>query len=138
VRGFVVWWGAAGLCLCVAHAVVWSPVQVNGRLACLGTSQHLKGKFGQGYLMEIKTRNIAKEADLHEFVMSLCPGAVLDESHSGQFKYSLPHGLQLSRLFRAVEQRKGDLEVEDYSISQTTLEQVFLSFARQQVATASS
>ena len=64
--------------------------QVNGRLACLGTSQHLKAQYGQGYLMEIKTRNPDKEVDVHEFVTSLSTSATLDESHSGQMKYTLP------------------------------------------------
>ena len=113
-------------------------IMVNGRLACLGTSQHLKSKYGQGYLMEVKTRNLDKEVDVHEFVTSLSPGAVLDESHSGQMKYQLPEGMQLSRLFRAIEGKKAELEIEDYSVSQTTLEQVFLTFARRQLASEHS
>ena len=30
---------------------------MNGQLACLGTIQHLKSKFGQGYTVEIKVRS---------------------------------------------------------------------------------
>ncbi|CAF4263733.1 unnamed protein product, partial [Rotaria magnacalcarata] len=31
-------------------------IMVHGQLACLGTIQHLKSKFGQGYTIEIKVR----------------------------------------------------------------------------------
>ena len=36
--------------------------------------------------------------------------------------------VQLSEFFEAVEASKADLAISDYSISQTTLEQVFISF----------
>lgn len=29
-------------------------IMLNGRLACLGSSQHLKNKFGQGYTLKVK------------------------------------------------------------------------------------
>ena len=35
---------------------------------------------------------------------------------------------QLSDFFEAIEASKADLAISDYSISQTTLEQVFVSF----------
>jgi hypothetical protein len=36
--------------------------------------------------------------------------------------------VQLSDFFEAIEASKADLAISDYSISQTTLEQVFISF----------
>ena len=38
----------------------------------------------------------------------------------------------ISELFTLIESNKDALNLETYSLSQTTLEQVFLSFARQQ------
>lgn len=38
-----------------------------------------------------------------------------------------------ANVFEKLEARKSDLNIEDYSVSQTTLEQVFLNFARAQV-----
>lgn len=37
-----------------------------------------------------------------------------------------------SRMFGVMERAKQELEVEDYSISQTTLEQIFLQFTKYQ------
>ncbi len=40
----------------------------------------------------------------------------------------LSHFLQLSDFFEAIEGSRAVLAISDYSISQTTLEQVFISF----------
>ena len=45
---------------------------------------------------------------------------------------------RLSILFRAIEENKETLSVQDYSLSQTTLEEVFLMFAKQQQLSKSS
>lgn len=36
-------------------------IMANGRLRCLGSAQHLKNKFGQGYQLEMKTKNVERE-----------------------------------------------------------------------------
>ena len=41
-------------------------------------------------------------------------------------------GQRLSVLFRAIEANRVALKVQDYSLSQTTLEDVFLKFAKVQ------
>lgn len=41
-----------------------------------------------------------------------------------------PQGLHLPALFAAVESQRETLGIEDYSLSQTTLEQVFVALAR--------
>lgn len=40
-------------------------------------------------------------------------------------------GLDLPALFSAVESDRSTLQIEDYSLSQTTLEQVFVALAQQ-------
>lgn len=39
-------------------------------------------------------------------------------------------GLDLAGLFAAVESQREGLQIEDYSLSQTTLEQVFVALAK--------
>ena len=47
--------------------------------------------------------------------------------------YSIPKtDLKLSRMFGLMEIAKQKFDIEDYSLSQTSLEQVFLAFAKQQ------
>ena len=41
-------------------------------------------------------------------------------------------GLQLSRMFAAIEERREDLHIQHYSLSQSTLEQGYLSLVKHQ------
>ena len=34
---------------------------VNGNFKCIGTPQHIKSKFGKGFELEVKIKNIKKE-----------------------------------------------------------------------------
>lgn len=45
--------------------------------------------------------------------------------------------LSIAQIFNLIETNKDNLNIETYSLSQTTLEQVFLSFARKQIDTNS-
>eukprot|EP00752_Nemacystus_decipiens_P003898 g3578.t3 len=47
-------------------------------------------------------------------------------------------GLSLSRAFETIEARKAELQIWDYSISQTELETIFMSFAKNQEEEATS
>jgi ABC-type multidrug transport system ATPase subunit len=38
-------------------------IMANGRLRCLGSAQHLKNKFGQGYQIELKAKIVDREDD---------------------------------------------------------------------------
>lgn len=38
-------------------------IMANGKLSCLGSAQHLKTRFGQGFQVEIKTKNVDRTDD---------------------------------------------------------------------------
>ena len=55
------------------------------------------------------------------------------QAFGGKLQFLLPMmSVSLSQVFAAIELSKKSLRIEDYSLSQTTLEQVFIGFARQQ------
>ncbi|KAJ1560821.1 ATP-binding cassette sub- A member 5 [Cladochytrium tenue] len=125
-------------------------ILINGRLVCIGSSQHLKSRFGEGsYLLEVKCAPTRSD-DVHAFVCSdlasEAAAPVLSESFQGHMVYSLPvrtaasspgdeRGRQsLAHVFRQLELRKGDLQIEEYALSQVTLEHVFLEFAKRQAS----
>uniref|UniRef100_A0A3B3VDY7 P-type phospholipid transporter n=1 Tax=Poecilia latipinna TaxID=48699 RepID=A0A3B3VDY7_9TELE len=111
-------------------------IMVNGSFKCLGTIQHLKYKFGDGYVVTMKIR-AAKPGCLpnlnpaEAFMESTFPGSIQREKHYNtlQYKISSP---SLARIFQMVLANKDKLNIEDYSVSQTTLDQVFVNFAKQQ------
>ena len=70
---------------------------------------------------------------LKEFIESNFPGSTLKDEHQGYMHYQLKaEGKTWANLFGIMEGAKEVYNIEDYSISQTTLEQVFLNFTRAQ------
>uniref|UniRef100_A0A7N6FL20 P-type phospholipid transporter n=1 Tax=Anabas testudineus TaxID=64144 RepID=A0A7N6FL20_ANATE len=111
-------------------------IMVNGSFKCLGTIQHLKYKFGDGYVVTMKIR-AAKPGcspDLNPaeaFMESTFPGCIQREKHYNTLQYKISSS-SLARIFQMVIANKDKLNIEDYSVSQTTLDQVFVNFAKQQ------
>jgi len=195
-------------------------IMVGGRLQCLGTTQHLKSRFGQGLMLEIKLKSSsgASVDRLGQTIISAVPSVAAEGEHqismlneqelndalnsigkSNYIRYvdsshatgwfirdsldrngSVPlvdvsrwilaeerfekseatwlesfgrvevierHNefnrlkifpmekdstMTLASVFRVIESHKDDLEISEYSVGQTTLEQIFNQFASQQ------
>ncbi|XP_058130067.1 cholesterol transporter ABCA5-like [Anopheles ziemanni] len=76
---------------------------------------------------------------LRNFVTDLFPSATLEESFADRLVYSVPQQAvsSLAECFSRLEKAKVELDIEEYSFSQTTLEQVFLKFAHYDEETSS-
>ena len=121
-------------------------IMVNGRFQCLGSAQYIKAKFGEGYslIMKLRVRKADQESSaasleaktraLMDFVDRTFPGSQLKDQHHGLVHYRIGRtpGLTWGRLFGAVESARSTYNIEDYSISQTTLEEIFIGFAQMQ------
>lgn len=114
-------------------------IMVNGEFRCLGSTQHLKDKFGQGYtlLARIAFTESGEAPNLQPFmtfVEQKFPGSELKDMHQGMVTYHIARNshLTLGGIFGILEGAKDQFHIEDYSVSQTTLEQVFINFARSQ------
>jgi len=104
-------------------------IMVDGRLCCIGSVQHLKNKFSVGYQLHIKFHpdNYMRAKD---YVMKSFVGANLREEFEITALFHIPKKYPCSYAFAQMEQAKKELLIDDYSITQTSLEQVFLSFTR--------
>lgn len=196
-------------------------IMAGGKLRCLGSAQHLKSKFGQGYQVELKVKHVeltdgdyksnvaatAKAADVsvpeeldnelgrgnhyeevfldleqttralfeltgdayltnmlketdptgyavfkeasspagididglaefattelrmrlvHEFVMEKYPNTVVRERQDTKIRFEIgSDGIKIGEIFAAIEEVKDRLNVAEYGVSQTSLEQVF-------------
>ncbi|XP_054158739.1 phospholipid-transporting ATPase ABCA3-like [Oppia nitens] len=175
-------------------------IMVNGRIACIGSPQQLKNKFGKGYTVRIKVRtglvaaaatdgenaSIATADDVSSSVKTpstttttttttattvngdgrrqsriawrqnsvVSRDLVLDHNidelkqsmdrwfpgccHLMEIHYNLLNyhiddpSISWSHIFGTIEKAKVLLNIEDYSVGQTTLEQIFLEFAKKQ------
>ncbi|XP_062888600.1 phospholipid-transporting ATPase ABCA1-like isoform X1 [Mobula hypostoma] len=109
-------------------------IMVNGRFRCLGSVQHLKSRFGDGYTIILRMHCSALDlSPVEEFMLCTFPGCVLKEKHHSMLQYQIPTGCcSLAKIFSALTNNKEKLKIEDYSVSQTTLDQVFVNFAKDQ------
>ncbi|XP_077445156.1 phospholipid-transporting ATPase ABCA1 isoform X1 [Stigmatopora argus] len=109
-------------------------IMVDGRFKCLGSIQHLKSRFGEGYTVTIRVGGRPPDLNpVRDFVGKTFPGSILKEEHHNTLRYQLPAGKgALARIFQRLAEKRRQLGVEDYSVAQTTLDQVFVNFASRQ------
>ncbi|XP_041978073.1 phospholipid-transporting ATPase ABCA3-like [Aricia agestis] len=109
-------------------------IMVNGRFSCLGPLQHLKNKFSQGYTLIVKCKGgVDKDGTVNQYVMDRFNDVKLIETYLGISTYYINDtNLPWWQLFGVMEEARKLYSIEDYSVSQTTLEQVFLRFTRLQ------
>jgi len=109
-------------------------IMVKGKLKCIGTTQHLKDKFGKGYVLEIKLKSAQQQSQVNDLVYELFGEIVSRETFGSRYVFNIPQAniKSLSQVFRTLEDGKKSLNIEQYSFSQSTLEQVFLEFAKKQ------
>lgn len=178
-------------------------IMVGGRLQCIGSNQHLKSRFSNGYQMEARLQcpgsvevtaavadwqlpelvaanevaqfcerlgraervNLVQEGceegyliyealvrsgsvtgrtfaewwlledravRMGEFLQRRFPGTVALERHDRTLRFRLPAACRLAEVFRCLESERAGLSLEDYGISQTSLEQIFNEFASRQ------
>uniref|UniRef100_A0A4W6E3B5 ABC transporter domain-containing protein n=1 Tax=Lates calcarifer TaxID=8187 RepID=A0A4W6E3B5_LATCA len=101
-------------------------IMVNGRFKCLGSIQHLKSRFGDGYTVIVRVGGSPPALKpVEDFVQQTFPGSVLKEKHHNTLQYQLvcTQGA-LATIFSQFTSHQHRLGVEDYSVSQTTLDQV--------------
>lgn len=112
-------------------------IMVNGRFKCLGSIQHLKNRFGDGYTFSIRLKgpNYDRSKQMVEkYIRRNLPEAVLKEHHYNMLQYGIGvEQVMVGDIFKTMEEMEKDLDIEDYSVSQNTLDNVFINFVKQQV-----
>jgi ABC-type multidrug transport system ATPase subunit len=110
-------------------------IMVNGELKCIGSLQHLKSRYGDGYTLLVK---IALKTNLNEFIKFILNSfekSELKENRDGFLNFHLKSNSinTLSKIFSSVEENKLKYTIEYYGVSQTNIEQIFLNFASKQI-----
>lgn len=118
---------------------------VNGELNCLNTSLAIRNQYGAGVHLEVifdetspkytgfdpsaKTKN-----PWQEFVSThISEDAIEVGRVANRLTYDIPLGSEsLSSIFDLMETHKDNFAVIEYGVSQPTLEQVFITFAKRQ------
>ena len=71
-------------------------------------------------------------SSVKEYTEKELPSAVLKDVHQCLLHYHITDpSVKWSHVFKVMESAKSELRLEDYTVSDTSLEQIFLSFAKQ-------
>ncbi|XP_006247716.1 ATP-binding cassette sub-family A member 6 isoform X1 [Rattus norvegicus] len=109
-------------------------IMVSGRLRLIGSIQHLKRRFGKDYILELRVKEISQEPLVHKEILRLFPQAARQDRCFSLLTYKLPvtdvH--PLSQAFHKLEAVKRGFNLDDYSLSQCTLDRVFLELSKEQ------
>jgi len=101
----------------------------NGQLCCIGTSQHLKQRFGRGLQLHIST-GAQELGPAKDFILEHFPQATALEAYGNNLKYQIDTKMSLPEVFTLIEKNREAANIAEYSVGQTTLEQIFLNFAK--------
>ncbi|XP_024903030.1 ATP-binding cassette sub-family A member 3 isoform X12 [Pteropus alecto] len=108
-------------------------IMVKGRFKCLGSPQQLKNKFSDVYSLTAKVKIDEVEDKLQEFkefIAATFPGNIIHKEYGGMIVYRIPKKeICWGKVFSILEEAKVLFNLEDYSVSQITLEEIFLTFA---------
>uniref|UniRef100_A0A4W4H8L4 P-type phospholipid transporter n=1 Tax=Electrophorus electricus TaxID=8005 RepID=A0A4W4H8L4_ELEEL len=101
-------------------------IMVNGRFQCLGSVQHLKNRFGDGYTIILRLSSPSQHpCPVDAYIKSSFPEIELKGRHHNVLQYQLPsHACSLAHVFDILSNKYKELGISDYSVSQTTLDQV--------------
>ncbi|XP_029455151.1 ATP-binding cassette sub-family A member 9-like isoform X2 [Rhinatrema bivittatum] len=109
-------------------------IMVSGKFRAIGSIQHLKKKFGKGYLLEMKIKESQPMDPIHQEILQIFPGAARQERFPSLLVYKIPmeNVSSLAPAFRMLQEAKRRFHIEEYSFSQSTLQQVFLELTKEQ------
>ncbi|XP_059620993.1 ATP-binding cassette sub-family A member 2 [Phlebotomus argentipes] len=108
-------------------------IMSDGHLQCIGPTQKLKEKFGNGFTLVMKlVKGCDLVSDLKEEIAERFPESVLQEDHADILKYHVTNpNVCWSEVFEKLEEMRENFPktISDYSVSEVSLEDIFLHFA---------
>lgn len=104
-------------------------IMSRGKLMCIGRPEELKLRLGMGHHLTISLPD-EKVAGLHDAILSLSAEAQIDTKMAGSVEYALPKTVPLSEIVSFIETRRDELHIHDWAISQSSLEDVFMSVTK--------
>uniref|UniRef100_A0A3B3UCG3 ATP binding cassette subfamily A member 12 n=1 Tax=Poecilia latipinna TaxID=48699 RepID=A0A3B3UCG3_9TELE len=106
-------------------------IMVKGQFRCLGSLQHIKNRFGSGFTVKMYLAKPSCDAEeITAFMQRKFPTTFLKDQHSAMVEYHVPNAPGgVADIFSQLESNKHALRIKHFSVSQTTLDEVFINFA---------
>ncbi|XP_070831676.1 uncharacterized protein abca12 [Chaetodon trifascialis] len=106
-------------------------IMVKGQFRCLGSLQHIKNRFGSGFTVKMYLAEASCDTEaITGFMQRRFPSTYLKDQHSTMVEYHIPVAPGgVAAIFDQLESNKSALQIKHFSVSQTTLDEVFINFA---------
>ncbi|XP_041662328.1 ATP-binding cassette sub-family A member 12 [Cheilinus undulatus] len=106
-------------------------IMVKGQFRCLGSLQHIKNRFGSGFTVKMYLAEASCDAEaITGFMQRRFPSTYLKDQHSNMVEFHVPVAPGgVADIFDQLESNKSALRIKHFSVSQTTLDEVFINFA---------
>ncbi|TNN77398.1 ATP-binding cassette sub-family A member 12 [Liparis tanakae] len=106
-------------------------IMVKGQFRCLGSLQHIKNRFGSGFTVKMYLAEASCDAQaITEFMRDRFHSTYLKNQHAMMVEYHVPIAPGgVADIFDQLESNKSALKIKHFSVSQTTLDEVFINFA---------
>ncbi|XP_035859765.1 uncharacterized protein abca12 isoform X1 [Sander lucioperca] len=110
-------------------------IMVKGQFRCLGSLQHIKNRFGSGFTVKMYLAEASCDAEaITGFMRRQFPSTYLKDQHSSMVEYHVPIAPGgVADIFDQLESNKNALQIKHFSVSQTTLDEVFINFAMDKI-----
>ncbi|OAD61200.1 ATP-binding cassette sub-family A member 13 [Eufriesea mexicana] len=102
-------------------------------LRCIGTPQHLKHKFGEGYVAFLRFRQPISSTDLKKAIAKCFPQAVVSTRQASAARLLIPRSqdMPVSSSFNKLKLLAEELKATDYTLTQSSLDQVLVNFSEE-------
>uniref|UniRef100_A0A8C5HN15 ATP-binding cassette, sub-family A (ABC1), member 12 n=1 Tax=Gouania willdenowi TaxID=441366 RepID=A0A8C5HN15_GOUWI len=112
-------------------------IMVKGQFQCLGSLQHIKNRFGSGFTVKMYLAEASRDAEaITDFMQRRFPTTYLKDQHSAMVEYHVPFAPGgVADIFNQLESIKSTQGIKHFSVSQTTLDEVFINFAMGNIGT---
>lgn len=124
-------------------------IMIAGQMRCIGSVQHLKSTFLDGYTLDMQCKPgspiYVVDFVIDQIVSTVLPDSLLSERHGRFLRFDVPSLTSgpegegksksgLGKMFGKLQQmkRNPNFMIENYSISQCSLEQVFISLVKEE------
>jgi ABC-type multidrug transport system ATPase subunit len=104
-----------------------------GSLRCIGQPEELRLRLGRGYNLSASVPESSAVA-LHELIMSISSESMVETALAGNLRYSIPRSVPASKIFNAITANRERLQISDWGLAQSSLEDVFLNVTRDEAA----
>ncbi|EMS16346.1 ABC transporter, putative [Entamoeba histolytica HM-3:IMSS] len=101
-------------------------IMSRGKIQCIGSSTHLKSKFGTGYVLTLNA-DIEEVNKVEKTIIELIPEAKVIQKVSGKLKIGIGYTQSKELLTLLTKLESKEINVVNWGVSPSSLEEVFLS-----------